>query len=445
MDFIIENNILTKYCGSADCVLIPDGVAAIGAEAFADAQNLSSVFLPDSVRWIADGAFRDCAALTEVSLGTNIDYGHRFAFSGCSRLKELSLRDNNKVHHIPFCPSAAHESDLLIRRAMLTGSCGPESVYLYDGHTLWICGTGIVKPLFSLLKLEIVAFDNFEDYNEDIPYWYDSLETDYSDDIRKYADSLRQTENSAVVNFGRYYPHREEYYPHGCFSDERDFWYVEEVRIQEGITELACGALNPLFAIVEHEEFNCTPGESLCGPGTIYIPQSLHRIGPVPYDAALMGNVLKPLQFEMHSPISREIELFGEMKRLGWVEQIAGKQLLSHQKNNFITKLLPALLKGDAIDCGNHAKVQYHKSREQLVISGSGMISVLYAKDIPAKSVIIDDGITGIGKSVRFPDSAGIFVVPKELNVKKFVNPNKCKILRRGVDKFIKLRCFLGI
>ena len=56
-DFIIENGVLKKYVGPGGDVVIPDGVASIGAKVFGTAKGVESVFLPDSVTAIGDRAF----------------------------------------------------------------------------------------------------------------------------------------------------------------------------------------------------------------------------------------------------------------------------------------------------------------------------------------------------------------------------------------------------
>lgn len=67
-DFIIENGVLSKYVGSGGDVIVPDGVTAIGFEAFAHNETVTSVFLPDSVNFIRHGAFGFCKNMTHIRL-----------------------------------------------------------------------------------------------------------------------------------------------------------------------------------------------------------------------------------------------------------------------------------------------------------------------------------------------------------------------------------------
>ena len=114
--FVIENGVLTKYTGTAEKVVIPDGVTAIGdyafygysdlaeiiipntvtsigKQAFCSCSNLTNVKIPNSVTLIGWSAFSDCSSLTSIEIPnsiTSIDYG---TFNGCSNLTSVKLPD----------------------------------------------------------------------------------------------------------------------------------------------------------------------------------------------------------------------------------------------------------------------------------------------------------------------------------------------------------------
>ena len=58
-------------CNHLTSVTIPEGVRSIGSEAFAWSRNLSTVTVPSSVVSIGENAFFDCSGLRSVNVGTN--------------------------------------------------------------------------------------------------------------------------------------------------------------------------------------------------------------------------------------------------------------------------------------------------------------------------------------------------------------------------------------
>ena len=91
-DFTIdENGVLTKYTGSDAVVTVPDGVTAIGKEAFYAKSAITEIHLPTGITSIGDSAFRSCAGLTELQLPTGITSIGDSAFQNCTGLTELQL------------------------------------------------------------------------------------------------------------------------------------------------------------------------------------------------------------------------------------------------------------------------------------------------------------------------------------------------------------------
>lgn len=81
-EFEIEDNVLVKYNGTAAEVTVPDGVTAIGGNAFSYKENLLKVTLPESCTSIGDYSFAYCSKLVDINLDKVTAIG-RYAFSGC--------------------------------------------------------------------------------------------------------------------------------------------------------------------------------------------------------------------------------------------------------------------------------------------------------------------------------------------------------------------------
>lgn len=80
---VVGNGILLAYKGHDRDVEIPDTVKRIGAEAFADNINISSVHIPDSVIEIGEGAFNNCRNLMGFTGAESVTKIADRAFAGC--------------------------------------------------------------------------------------------------------------------------------------------------------------------------------------------------------------------------------------------------------------------------------------------------------------------------------------------------------------------------
>ena len=98
--FEIKDNILIKYHGKENYIMIPDGVTRIGEYAFCDRKNLcmgimqiKGVYIPEGVVSIGHSAFRNCWNLERVSLPESLVRIESFAFRN-TNIKELAFPDN---------------------------------------------------------------------------------------------------------------------------------------------------------------------------------------------------------------------------------------------------------------------------------------------------------------------------------------------------------------
>lgn len=111
-DFFIKDNVLTKYVGAGeDNVVIPDGVTAIGNEAFKNKVFIKTVFIPNTVKHIGYDAFSGCRGLVSIDIPSSVISTNNMAFDGCSNLKSVSL--SNSLPYIGskmFCDCSSLES-----------------------------------------------------------------------------------------------------------------------------------------------------------------------------------------------------------------------------------------------------------------------------------------------------------------------------------------------
>ena len=82
---------LLKYNGSAEELVVPAGVAAIGDKAFAERKDLIRVKLPDGLVTIGDGAFANCQNLRDVNIPSTVTTIGKEAFWWCSNLTTVSI------------------------------------------------------------------------------------------------------------------------------------------------------------------------------------------------------------------------------------------------------------------------------------------------------------------------------------------------------------------
>ena len=90
-DFEMNGTVLIKYNGSAANVTIPEGVTAIGDNAFARNGRLTSVTIPKSVTSIRRSAFASCSSLISVTIPEGVISIEDYAFYSCTSLASITI------------------------------------------------------------------------------------------------------------------------------------------------------------------------------------------------------------------------------------------------------------------------------------------------------------------------------------------------------------------
>jgi len=160
-DFVIKQDVLTKYNGPGGDVVIPEGVEEIGYCAFLDCTSLTSVSIPEGVTKIAPfafqgctdltsvvipesviniekEAFKDCTGLTSVTIPAGVKKIEATAFSQCTGLTEILTDANNAVYR-------SVDGMLLERKCLLICPAGKSGSVTIPAGVKKVCATAFSK------------------------------------------------------------------------------------------------------------------------------------------------------------------------------------------------------------------------------------------------------------------------------------------------------------
>lgn len=152
-------------CENLICVLLPDGLEALGDYAFANCGALEYVYLPDSLLSIGEGCFLRCTDLPYLRVPQNVKSIGKSAFCECVNLHGISLPDTYSLTRIG---SYAFQQCISLRAVMLPlglkviesgcfdGCALLEEVY-WDYHPAW----GF-PPKASMPRLQNIDYEAFK-------------------------------------------------------------------------------------------------------------------------------------------------------------------------------------------------------------------------------------------------------------------------------------------
>lgn len=89
--FIIVNGVLRLYTGTEADVAVPQGVVALGPDAFRECRTLRRASLPDGLKSIGKGAFWGCEQLESVRFPAGLSSIGEWGFYGCRSLESALL------------------------------------------------------------------------------------------------------------------------------------------------------------------------------------------------------------------------------------------------------------------------------------------------------------------------------------------------------------------
>ena len=90
-NFLLDEDTLSEYTGTATTVSVSDDIKVIGEEAFANNPYLGVINIGKNVKEIRHGAFANCTYLGRVIIPDNVTSIGSAAFSGCTGLKNVSI------------------------------------------------------------------------------------------------------------------------------------------------------------------------------------------------------------------------------------------------------------------------------------------------------------------------------------------------------------------
>lgn len=267
----IEDGVVVSYEGTAEHVIIPDGVKGIGLSAFENC-GLSTVELPESVTTIETYAFRSCEKLEKIELPAGVKTIEEEAFAYCTVLKDIKLPDGvTKIEKAAF--SGCHG----LKEIKLPDSLTSIEEDLFEG----CINLAMVQLPKNLKSIGDFAFNNCSLKKVELPAGVTSIGREAFAscwELEEINIPKGVTSIGEGVFFGDQSLSRVEMPETLKSIGEEAFWgcrSLKEIKIPEGVTSIGKSAF-----------VSCT------GMSSIDIPDSVTEIGnlAIGYSAAYNAN-----------------------------------------------------------------------------------------------------------------------------------------------------------
>ncbi len=183
-------------------ITIPDGVTTIQPYTFYNWSSVSSVTIPDSVTSIGIYAFSGCSRLKNVTVGNGLETVGMYVFSGCSNLENVYISDIVSWLNITFVGGAYcysnpmfYASNMYIDGVLAEDVTIPDGVESINDYAFygWSSLTSITIP-DSVTSIGSYAFYNCTEltsvYISDLDSWLNISFNDASSNPMYYASNM---------------------------------------------------------------------------------------------------------------------------------------------------------------------------------------------------------------------------------------------------------------
>ena len=153
-------------CHDLTSITIPDSVTEIGAHAFDTCDNLTSITIPDSVTEIGNSSFSVCNGLTRATIGSGVKIIGDYVFNNCLRLVEIYNKSTVPFTETSFGLDVGLNSDINI----YTPTDGGESKLVeVEGYVFFNGEDGLTLVLYKgeETSLTLPSIDLDEDGEND--------------------------------------------------------------------------------------------------------------------------------------------------------------------------------------------------------------------------------------------------------------------------------------